>query len=70
MTDEAALLQAIRSNRHDKLAWLLYADWLEDHGQAERAAFIRMQCDDGTIGQRRSRKNEIPIHGVRVDRQD
>jgi uncharacterized protein (TIGR02996 family) len=44
MTDEA-FLQAIIESPDDDTPRLVYADWLEEHGQAERAAFIRVQCE-------------------------
>src|SRR5262245_13301502 len=39
-----AFLAAIRDNPTADAPRLVYADWLEDHGQAERAEFIRVQC--------------------------
>jgi uncharacterized protein (TIGR02996 family) len=44
MTQEEAFIQAIRSAPEDDAPRLIYADWLEEHGQAERADFIRIQC--------------------------
>jgi uncharacterized protein (TIGR02996 family) len=45
MTEDAAFLQAIIANPDDDSLRLIYADWLEEHGQADRAAFIRVQCE-------------------------
>jgi uncharacterized protein (TIGR02996 family) len=45
MTHDEAFLQAIREAPDDDGPRLVYADWLEDHGQAERAEFIRVQCE-------------------------
>jgi uncharacterized protein (TIGR02996 family) len=42
--EELGLLQAIHERPLEDVHRLLYADWLEDHGQAEYAAFIRLQC--------------------------
>jgi uncharacterized protein (TIGR02996 family) len=39
-----ALLQAILAAPKDDAPRLVYADWLEEHGDAERAEFIRGQC--------------------------
>jgi uncharacterized protein (TIGR02996 family) len=39
-----ALLRAICEEPRDDQVRLIFADWLEDHGQPERAAFIRFQC--------------------------
>jgi uncharacterized protein (TIGR02996 family) len=44
MTD-AALLAAIRAAPDDDAPRLVYADWLDEHGQPERAEFIRVQCE-------------------------
>jgi len=42
---DAALLAAIRVAPDDDAPRLVYADWLEEHGQPERAEFIRVQCE-------------------------
>src|SRR5215216_4626617 len=44
MSDAAALLAAIRAAPDDDAPRLVYADWLDEHGQPERAEFIRVQC--------------------------
>jgi len=43
MTAGDALYEAILANPADDLPRLVYADWLEEHGDAERAEFIRAQ---------------------------
>lgn len=47
MTDptELHLLRTIIKNPADDTARLVYADWLDEHGRAERAEFIRVQCE-------------------------
>jgi uncharacterized protein (TIGR02996 family) len=45
MTDEQALLAAVIASPDDDLPRLVYADWLDDHGQPERAEFIRVQVE-------------------------
>lgn len=42
---DAAFLATIIERPDDDLPRLLYADWLEEHGQIERAEFIRVQCE-------------------------
>jgi uncharacterized protein (TIGR02996 family) len=42
---EAAFLQAILEQPDDDTPRLVYADWLEEHGQGERAEFIRLQIE-------------------------
>jgi uncharacterized protein (TIGR02996 family) len=44
MTHDEAFVQAIREAPDDDTPRLIYADWLEEHGRAERAEFIRVQC--------------------------
>ena len=41
MDEEATLLRAIA--QHDEAARLVYADWLEGHGDVKRAEFLRLQ---------------------------
>src|SRR5262245_35805795 len=41
MTDHDALLRAICENPREDTPRLAFADWLEENGQPERAAFIR-----------------------------
>jgi uncharacterized protein (TIGR02996 family) len=43
MSDEDALLQAIYANPDDDTPRLVYADWLDENGDAERAELIRLQ---------------------------
>jgi uncharacterized protein (TIGR02996 family) len=40
-----AFLQAVRANPDDDTPRLVYADWLDDQGDADRAEFIRVQCE-------------------------
>lgn len=44
-TDAAAFLAAIRAHPADDVARLVFADWLEEHGQEARAEFIRVQVE-------------------------
>ena len=46
MSDEAALLHAIYANPDDDTPRLVYADWLDEHDQPERAEFIRVECEE------------------------
>lgn len=43
--DEAAFIRAICESPGDDAPRLVFADWLEERGQAERAEFIRSQCE-------------------------
>src|SRR5262245_58438359 len=44
-TDEQSFLDAIRAEPDDDTARLVYADWLTEHGRADRAAFIRTEIE-------------------------
>jgi uncharacterized protein (TIGR02996 family) len=54
MDTAEALLQAIRAEPEDDLPRLAYADWLDEHGEPERAEFIRTQIErvalEGEVG--------------------
>src|SRR5262245_49079200 len=39
-----AFLRAIIEHRDDESHRLVYADWLDDHGEYDRAKFIRAAC--------------------------
>jgi uncharacterized protein (TIGR02996 family) len=56
MSDRAAFLTAIAAAPDDDLPRLVYADWLDEHGEPGRAEFIRLQCaaarGDGTAWDR------------------
>jgi uncharacterized protein (TIGR02996 family) len=45
MTDREALLAAIHAEPDDDTPRLVYADWLQENGQPERADFIRLQIE-------------------------
>jgi uncharacterized protein (TIGR02996 family) len=43
MSDDDALLNAIAAHPEEDTPRLMYADWLDEHGQSIRAEFIRVQ---------------------------
>jgi uncharacterized protein (TIGR02996 family) len=45
MTHDESFLAAILESPDDDAPRLVYADWLDEHGQPERAEFIRVQCE-------------------------
>jgi uncharacterized protein (TIGR02996 family) len=45
MTDRAAFVAAIEADPDSDLPRLAWADWLDDHGEPERAELIRVQCE-------------------------
>ena len=42
---EQAFLRAVIENPDDDAPRLIYADWLDEQGQSERAEFIRVQVE-------------------------
>jgi uncharacterized protein (TIGR02996 family) len=47
VTDEAAFLRAIQADPTDATAKLVYADWLDEHGEPERAEYLRLLATEG-----------------------
>jgi uncharacterized protein (TIGR02996 family) len=45
MTDRAALLAAVCERSDDDTPRLVFADWCDDHGDADYARFIRAQIE-------------------------
>jgi uncharacterized protein (TIGR02996 family) len=59
MTTEADLLRAVCETPDDDAPRLVYADWLEENGRPERAAFIRMQTELATLKDDSPRRREL-----------
>jgi uncharacterized protein (TIGR02996 family) len=51
MSEEHAFLRQIVADPDDDTTRLVYADWLDDHGQAERAELIRLQIERARLPQ-------------------
>jgi uncharacterized protein (TIGR02996 family) len=45
MTDREALLRSVIDSPEDDAPRLVFADWLEEHGETQRAEFIRVGCE-------------------------
>jgi uncharacterized protein (TIGR02996 family) len=71
MSDERALLAAIRESPDDDLPRLAHADWFEERGDLPRAEFVRVQIararlpwDDGRQSELLARERVLLIeHG-------
>ena len=62
MSDEKALLAAIREHPHEDTARLVFADWLQEQGgavNAARAEFIRAQCELARLDASDPRREEL-----------
>ncbi len=62
MSEQQSLLKAIVENPTDVSRRLVYADWLEENGQTERAELIRLQCEF-------EERNDPPPHAYCPTRQ-
>lgn len=45
MNEDLAFIDAILANEADDTTRLVHADWLDDHGEPELAAFVRLQTE-------------------------
>lgn len=52
MDDRELLIRAIRNNPDEDTPRLMYADYLDEHGEPDRAAFIRAQCELARLPER------------------
>ena len=61
MTDEA-FLKAILADPDDDAPRLIYADWLDEHGDGDRAEFIRAQCGPGRPDLEARARDLLAVH--------
>lgn len=61
MNDADALIQAVLDRREDDTPRLVYADWLDDHGDAARASFIRLQVERARKPRKADRYRPDPL---------
>lgn len=59
MTPYEPFLQAILDNPDDDAPRLVYADWLEERGQPERAEFMRLQCELAMLSKEDARRTNL-----------
>jgi uncharacterized protein (TIGR02996 family) len=59
MTHDEAFLQDVLARPGDDAPRLIFADWLEDHGQEARAEFIRVQCELTKLPRKGPRRFEL-----------
>lgn len=67
MTTEAALLLAIFSTPDDDLPRKVFADYLDETGRSERAAFIRYQVDLARLLARQKELADVPAEYESAD---
>jgi uncharacterized protein (TIGR02996 family) len=61
MTHDEAFLAAIAAEPADDTHRLVYADWLEEHDNPERAEFIRVQC---ALARNSDGKGDLPAREI------
>jgi len=59
MDTEVAFLAAMAADSDNNLPRLVFADWLEENGDANRAEFIRLQCEASTEDAATARADEL-----------
>src|SRR6187397_2695662 len=63
-----ALLDAIRDQPFDDAPRLIYADWIEEHGDPERGKFIRLQCDHARMPEWHPQRNKLGKQCARLEK--
>lgn len=59
MSTQSGLLRAIRDNPDEDTPRLMYADFLDEEGDAARAEFIRVQIERGTLPETDARRRAL-----------
>ena len=65
MSDRDALLNAIAEHPEEDVPRLMYADWLEENGEPERADFVRNQVELGRVGLDDPERRALVVKNVR-----
>src|SRR5262245_38802039 len=58
-THRDAFLRAIAETPDDDAPRLIFADWLDDHGEHDRAELIRLQCRCARLDRRDPRASDL-----------
>src|SRR4051812_17110474 len=61
-----ALFEAIRESPDDDAPRLIYADWLDDQGESDRAEFVRVQCEQSRLDPGDERRLELAPRASRL----
>jgi len=65
-SDAQALLAAVLAAPDDDAPRLIYADWLDERGQPERAAFIRLQVEQARLSKHDPRAVVLAVRAGRL----
>ena len=60
MNEHEQFIRAIEAEPEDDAVRLVFADWLEENGNADRARFIRLQCEHPRLYGRTSSQGDSP----------
>src|SRR5262245_23483911 len=66
LTHEGAFLADICEHPDEDAPRLVYADWLDDHGQPDRAEFIRVQCERARLPEGDDRRGGLAAREERL----
>lgn len=66
MTQDDAFMEAIVENPDDDAVRLIYADWLDEHGEESRACFIRLQIEAARLPLGDCRREELEREAARL----
>jgi uncharacterized protein (TIGR02996 family) len=66
VNEREAFLRAICDNPDDDTARLVFADWLQEHGDEARAEFIRLQCEAARLSAEDGRLDELVRRAVEL----
>jgi uncharacterized protein (TIGR02996 family) len=69
MSDRDDLFRALLAAPEDDAPRLVYADWLDEHGQPERAEFVRLQCAMDRIPPKTGRWRPLYERAARLERE-
>jgi uncharacterized protein (TIGR02996 family) len=64
---ETAFLQSVIENPDDDAPRLIFADWLEEHGMAAKAAFVRLEVEFSRLPKSSGRFDELRDELWRLD---
>src|SRR5262245_38314959 len=59
MSHQLGFFRDILTNPDDDTPRLVYADWLDDHGESDRAEFIRLQCAAAQASKNSKHRSEL-----------
>jgi uncharacterized protein (TIGR02996 family) len=66
MSGHEPFLEAIRGEPDEDVHRLVFADWLEEHGDPDRAELIRVQCDLARLPNDDPRRAELEVREIRL----